>query len=309
MISYSIIIPHKNSAEELQYCLESIPVREDVQVIVVDDNSDPQKVDFSHFPQWKGMHFELYLTKEGRGAGYARNVGLEYAIGKWVIFADADDFFLPSFSEILDEEKETEADMVVFRPTAVLLPDRITESKRVDIYKEFVDRYLETQDETELRIRWFPVWSKIYKRNVIMDQGLRFEELHYSNDNMFSAQFGVVADKIILRDKSFYCVTESGHSLTSYFMKKPGEMQMRADTFFRVQQVLVDNGYPVDEKYAYFYLRMLFSGDKVLFFKYFDQMREMGYGRMRMIRELFKVNKSASRYKRSVYVFLKTAFR
>ena len=40
MVNYSIIIPHKNSADLLQYCLNSIPLRDDIQVIVVDDNSD-----------------------------------------------------------------------------------------------------------------------------------------------------------------------------------------------------------------------------------------------------------------------------
>lgn len=41
----------------------------------------------------KRKHIELFLTKEGRGAGYARNTGLSHAKGKWIIFADADDFF------------------------------------------------------------------------------------------------------------------------------------------------------------------------------------------------------------------------
>ena len=39
MINYSIIIPHKNIPNLLQRCLDSIPNREDVQIIVVDDNS------------------------------------------------------------------------------------------------------------------------------------------------------------------------------------------------------------------------------------------------------------------------------
>lgn len=77
MIDYTIIVAHKNSPELLQYCLDSIPVREDVQVIVVDDNSSAEIVDFEHFPQWKGAHYQYYLTKEGKGAGYARNMGLE----------------------------------------------------------------------------------------------------------------------------------------------------------------------------------------------------------------------------------------
>ena len=78
---FSIIIPHKDIQDLLQRCLDSIPLREDVEVIVVDDNSDPRKVDFEHFPRWKGKHYQYFQTKEGKGAGYARNVGLDHAQG------------------------------------------------------------------------------------------------------------------------------------------------------------------------------------------------------------------------------------
>lgn len=52
MIYFSIIIPHKNTPDLLQRCLDSIPVCDDVQVIVVDDNNDTDKVDFGHFSRW-----------------------------------------------------------------------------------------------------------------------------------------------------------------------------------------------------------------------------------------------------------------
>ena len=71
-INYSIIIPHKNIPQLLQRCLDSIPIRDDVQVIVVDDNSDTDKVNFDNFPKWKGKNYEYYLTKEGKGAGSFR---------------------------------------------------------------------------------------------------------------------------------------------------------------------------------------------------------------------------------------------
>lgn len=38
-INYSIIIPHYGIPELLGRCLRSIPERDDIQVIVVDDNS------------------------------------------------------------------------------------------------------------------------------------------------------------------------------------------------------------------------------------------------------------------------------
>ena len=40
MINYSIIIPHKNSPELLERCLNSIPERKDIEIIVVDDCSN-----------------------------------------------------------------------------------------------------------------------------------------------------------------------------------------------------------------------------------------------------------------------------
>ncbi len=95
----------------LQRCLDSIPERDDIQTIIVDDNSSPDIVDFDQFPGCHRKNTEVYLTKEGRGAGYARNVGLKHAEGKWLIFSDADDFFADEFSSILDEMIEAEEDL------------------------------------------------------------------------------------------------------------------------------------------------------------------------------------------------------
>lgn len=307
-IFYSIIIPHKNTPDLLQYCLDSIPVRDDVQVIVVDDNSDADKMDFDYFPQWKGCHYEYYLTKEGKGAGYARNVGLKHAEGKWVLFVDADDFLSPLVNEVFDEEKGTDADIVFFRPKAVKLEDRITVSKRADAYNAILDRYCQNDDETELRCCWFSSWSRFFRLEMIRNNDIRFDEIRYSNDNLFAVKSGTQALKIVVRDKSYYCITESGNSLTSNFMKKPDELQIRIDAFFRVQKVVYEHGYPVDEALVMDYLRLLFSGDRDAFVMNFNRMREMGYNRMMLMRELFKNNRLVSRIKRTAYVSLKTVF-
>ena len=103
MINYSIIIPHKNTPKLLQRCLNSIPVRNDVQIIIVDDNSDPEIVDFKQFPGLNNPNTEVIFTKEGKGAGYARNTGLSKAVGKWTLFADSDDFYNYCINDIMDE--------------------------------------------------------------------------------------------------------------------------------------------------------------------------------------------------------------
>lgn len=308
MIDYSIIIPHKNSPELLQFCLDSIPVREDVQVIVVDDNSDAGKVDFEHFPQWKGVHYEYYLTKEGKGAGYARNVGLEHANSKWVLFADADDYFLPEVNEILDQEKGTEADILFFRTKSVMLEDRCSYSGRADQYNRLMDQYLESFDEILLRCRWLSAANKFYKLKLIQENEIRFDEIRYSNDNVFSVKAGVSARKIAICEKPFYCITESGTSLTSSFMKKPGEFRIRGDAFFRAQTILYNHGYPVDEERALSYLGRLFSADRKAFVLNFNRMRKMGYKKSWLLREIFKDNSRSAALKRRVFAFFCTGF-
>lgn len=113
-IDYSIIIPHKNIPSLLQRCLDSIPKKECIQIIVVDDNSDPNSVDFSNFPGLNCEHIEVYFTKEGKGAGYARNVGLNHAKGKWILFVDADDFFVKDFVPFMDKYVNSTFDIVFF---------------------------------------------------------------------------------------------------------------------------------------------------------------------------------------------------
>lgn len=309
MINYSIVIPHKNTPDLLQYCLDSIPVRDDVQVIVVDDNSDADKVDFEHFPQWNGANYECFLTKEGKGAGYARNVGLEHAKGRWVLFVDADDFLLPGVGEIFDEEKGTEADIVFFRPKAVMLEDRMTPSKRAHYIEVLIDSFLKNGDETPLRCGWESPVSKFVKLDLIQNHRIRFDEIKYANDVLFMVSSGVLAKIIEYRDNPFYCITESSNSLASNFMKKPGELRIRTDAFFRSRKVVVENGYPIDEKRTFDYLRMLFTDDREAFFVDFNRMREMGYSKKTLVRELFKGNNKTSRMKRKVYVYVVTTWK
>ena len=84
---YSIIIPHKNSPDLLSRCLDSIPNRDDLQIVIIDDNSDENIVDFSNFPGMGRKNTIVIFNKESRGAGYARNLGLSKSNSKWFLFA------------------------------------------------------------------------------------------------------------------------------------------------------------------------------------------------------------------------------
>ena len=309
MINYSIIIPHKNIPDLLQRCLDSIPERDDIQVIVVDDNSDDSIVDFADFPIWKGNSFEAYFTKEGKGAGYARNVGLDHAKGTWLVFLDADDFLQPDVSSVFDEELNTKADIVFFRPKCVL-NDRVTSTRGGSEYNRYIDRYFETGAEMELRTRWHSPWSKFIKATLVFENGIRFDETKYSNDVMFSTLTGCKANRIAVRERVVYVTTERAiGSLTSNFCQKEGELEVRSSVFLRAQQVVRDSGFPIDERLSVYYLQRLFSRNRDQFKQFFKAILRMSEkSRITLIDRVFESNSFMSRVKRKLYSFLFTSF-
>lgn len=92
-IQYSIIIPHYKSIDSLAKCIHSIPDREDIQVIIVDDNSGIEKSVFESSCLKNRQNVLVIYEQQNNGAGHARNVGLREAKGNWILFADADDYF------------------------------------------------------------------------------------------------------------------------------------------------------------------------------------------------------------------------
>ena len=57
--SFSIIIPHKEIPDLLMRCLRPIPVSEDIQVIVVDDNSADADTYLDRYPELSRPLFKV----------------------------------------------------------------------------------------------------------------------------------------------------------------------------------------------------------------------------------------------------------
>lgn len=242
--NYSIIIPHKDIPDLLQRCLDSIPVRDDVEVIVVDDNSDPKKVDFEHFPGLERDNTRVIFSKDGGGAGHARNVGLDHARGRWIVFADADDFFTEDFNGLLDETVDAEEDIVFFDYINVLSKkptQQVTDRNR---YKKFISAYLDgDKSESDLRIYFFVPWCKFIKRELIEHHRIRFHEVKWNNDLFFSVQAGCLAKTIAVSGKEAYVVTLREGSLTYDLCATGEELAVRLVESVKTEEWMKKNGY------------------------------------------------------------------
>lgn len=220
MINYTIIIPHKNIPDLLQRCLDSIPQREDLQVIVVDDNSDSEKVDFAHFPGRDRTDVECYFPKEGKGAGYARNVGLRHARGKWLLLADADDFFHPNLLEILDQWTNSTCDIIYFETDSVDSDTLEPVAARLHIHTSQISK-----EKMENNATWIYPVGKMICAELVRNHGILFEEVRWSNDVMFSARCSYYAGKNVdICSDMLYCATDRKNSLCT---ERPSEEHLR----------------------------------------------------------------------------------
>lgn len=219
MINVSIIIPHYNSTNLLEKLLLSIPNYKDIETIVVDDKSDREIKEYTNLkndPRFDHIVF-LNNTSEKKGAGTCRNIGLKKAKGKWILFADSDDFFLDSFYKTLQKYFDSDYDLIYFKPISIYI-DTNQQSTRHLLYTNLIDNYRKHKNiESELKLRYqFPVpWSKMIKRELIYTNNITFDEVIAMNDIMFSTKVGFYANRIHAVDKEIYCVTRSSGSLTT----------------------------------------------------------------------------------------------
>jgi glycosyltransferase involved in cell wall biosynthesis len=108
--SVSVVIPTYNCGRYLADCLESFMEQSArPEVIVVDDGSTDGTADLKE--RFDGP--VRWLSHDvNRGANAARNTGLEVARGDWVLFADADARYHPSFVSRLRDAADQDADVI-----------------------------------------------------------------------------------------------------------------------------------------------------------------------------------------------------
>jgi len=238
-INYSVIIPHYNIPNLLIRALKSIPVREDIQVIVVDDCSPDADRYLKDYPELSRPYLEYYSTPQGGSAGRARNIGLDHAKGRWLIFLDADDLLTPDAEQILDQIIDRPEDIIFYNSKCVLSDDLSKVSDR-NIYAHLFEEYAIDHDDRYFRYNFQSLWGKLIKRDLVLAHKARFDETRYSNDAYFSLITGHYAQSVAIIDRPFYVITERAGSLASsqFGTKKISleECQTRLDVALRVRE-------------------------------------------------------------------------
>ncbi|CAG2531930.1 Glycosyl transferase family 2 [Maribacter dokdonensis] len=235
MKSLSIIIPHFNSKDSLIVLLNSIPNNDWIQTIVIDDNSN-----FNIFELAENYkHIEFFkVDKNKKGAGAARNLGLEKATGNYLLFADSDDYFTENAFEIIKNKINKSFDIIYFAPISIHIKSGKPATRHLSTIL-LIEDYIKNKNKEIFFKNYGPV-SKLISTKLITDYSIKFEEILTSDDVMFSLMVAYYSEKIEVSKEVIYVITESDNSLTK--QKSEKHEDCRFQTMVRYNDFLVSKG-------------------------------------------------------------------
>ena len=200
----SVIIPNYNEEKYIEECLQSLLAQtfDEFEIIIVDDGSTDNSV--SIIKKYMEIDSRISLIEQkNQYAGAARNHGMRIATGDYLCFLDADDFFEPNMLEALWKKAiETDADIVICDCYTYDNETGEIAEKKGSLDLMFLEGVSKVFNYRDLSTRIFQisspeVWTKLYKRQFVIENKLEFQNIKKFNDVFFSLLSMVSAKRIV----------------------------------------------------------------------------------------------------------------
>ena len=190
-IRVSVIMPVHNAERYIRETLDCLVYQQDytVEFICVDDGSTDSTAEILDEYAKKFNHIKV-IRQQNAGAGTARNVGMKYAQGEYLMFLDCDDIYeLTLLRTAYEKAYLQNSDMVVFRS---------------DDYFEDMGTYRKAEGSVRTNLLpamrpfagediYFDIfrafigwpWDKLFRADFVRKYDLKFQEQRTTNDMLF----------------------------------------------------------------------------------------------------------------------------
>ncbi len=255
-IKVSVIMPVYNAGEYLCRAISDVLAQSltDIELICVDDGSTDNSATI----------IESFMARDGRvssisqtnhGPSVARNKGFAKAVGRYVIFLDADDMYEPTLIESLYRvAEEGNLDVAV---------------AKFDIYNDGSDKYTTPPDEPHASIfasgrvtskNEHPdcifssttgyVWNKLIRTSFLCDKKISFDpDLYVFEDVHFVCSVMALAERVRLVDSVLiHHRVYSDQSRATLFRKYYGQVPV---VYKKIREFLMHHGMYVPLKRGY----------------------------------------------------------
>ncbi len=226
----SVIVPVYNVEKYLIQCLDSIlnQTYNDLEIIIIDDGSKDSsgRICDEYAERYDNIHAYHKLNE---GLGMARNTGIKYAHGKYIVFLDSDDYLdKECISNLVDNMEKNNVDLCKGGYK------RVYNDGTIKSLREYNNYFF---DGSEAKDILFPrmigsspnkndsiemcVTGSLYNANIIIDNNLRFpsERELISEDLLFNMEYMQYANGACLIKQSAYNYRINTESLTTSYRK------------------------------------------------------------------------------------------
>lgn len=229
-MKYSIIVPAYNEEKNLKKWFERFKCnRSDYEVIIVDDGSSDKTLAIAENIKTHNRFVRVY-TQSNQGVSAARNLGLEKALGEWIIFADADDILRSNCLDIFDNYIKSgyeiiQASQISSGQTYDNSTNNIVEIASKDIQRVLLNRERYKRGGNISRKIMYEsvhgVYGKLFNKKLLDRNKVRFQEgLGLGEDILFYFDALACTKRILLVNDIIYEIVENMNSSTRSFNSK-----------------------------------------------------------------------------------------
>lgn len=208
----SVVVPIYNGEKFIEklYMSLSKQTYQDFEMIFVNDGSKDNSLEILNIFANKDKRVRV-VSQPNAGICSARNKGIEYSQGEYLVFLDQDDGFENDLLEnYYNSITKNTCDLAVFGKIHYYIENGkclrkqnrsfdfevVTEKNKIYEYMFNVDN----------KNRISTIWNCIYKREIILNNNIKFDTYfkHGDEDGMFNFEYLTYCKTIMFSDKSYY---------------------------------------------------------------------------------------------------------
>lgn len=197
----SVILPSHNIEKYIATSLDSIRLQtfKDWECVIVDDGSTDSTIDICQSFVDKDPRFRILKIEKPSGVAQARNIGIQNAKGKYIVFVDSDDWVEPDYLQTLHSLiTDNDVDMVqcgffIEKKAHTYRENPVTENTFLSKDEALWEAFNNGKVHSAL-------WSKIFKREVVeasMPEKKTYEDMYAVTSWLNNMQRILLAPQII----------------------------------------------------------------------------------------------------------------
>ena len=191
----SVVIPVYQVEAYIEECLSSVCSQTftDMEILCINDCTKDGSWDKVRNAAEKDSRIRLLCNEKNMGLAAVRNKGLLNARGEYVYFLDSDDMIAPDMlSELVLRSEKEQLDVAAFCADFIYEDEELREKfcRNPAVFK---GDYPDVLSGKELYVRWMERWDWMpsqpryfYRRDFLMENGIRFPEGLLHEDEMFT---------------------------------------------------------------------------------------------------------------------------